>query len=103
MGMFAPIVLIGYGIDVVSTRSLPVSCIVSPRFSFFLFLQLAAPEVLGPGHMAHGYLLRKPSKKKATNQRGLQSRLEALTVLVDKFNLLAPSSGLTADALVAYW
>ena len=49
-----------------------------------------------------GALLRRPGKKQASNTRGVQSRLEMLTLCVEERALLAPSSGVSADALVAF-
>ncbi len=70
------------------------------------FLQLSAPEYLGAPHLAHNFLLRKPPKKQASNLRGLQSRLEALTIFVESRGLVAPGhhgNGVNADTLVGYW
>lgn len=64
--------------------------------------QLSSPEYLGPHHVTHNFLLRKPSKKQAGNLRGLQSRLETLSILVDTRKLVAQGGGTSADVLVGY-
>jgi centrosomal protein CEP104 len=64
-------------------------------------IDIAAQGILGAASVS-SFLMRRPGKKQATNTIGLQSRLEVLTLLIEQRGLLVPSSGVTADALVAF-
>jgi len=67
------------------------------------FMEFALPPVLGASPLAAA-LLRRPNKKQASNTRGLQSRLEVLTLLIEERKLLVGggSGGVGADALVSF-
>lgn len=66
-------------------------------------VELSAPEILGALHLVTNFLLRKPGKKQASNLRGLQSRLEALTIIIETRGLLSPTSvGFGTETIVSY-